>query len=383
MKTQFGVPLMIFVIYMFVDTTRYDEVIFRSCSVFRDLDGNFAGKYDTAARVASHIISPIFVEKYNLLASDLIRMGGPNGMISWSLQDGKAEDVITWRKGEMSEVTNLSQDKEKLVAISSGGIEGPQSIGCYLFKEKKWIWKVDLPQDHWYLIWFVQGRNQIAAVGREYLYFIDSENGTIIKKENTLTKDYRPSGGRTMHVNVSRSGRYLIIWNRSEDRGDDWFPWLWPSPKAKQMVTVWNVIEEKPAIVFKKPEGELDAATFSQDEQYIILSNSDGNVRLWSIEKNNSVKEVRCGSGSYMISSDEFIVLGKRNGATLLRYPDLVPAYEVDGIGVYSYNPPQLKIAISTNGKLLAFQRGCKWSLCLTESQKELWSVWICSQKPE
>ena len=84
------------------------------------------------------------------------RTGETGALIHWSLQNGKAEQSATWEGMGVADLMTIGPDGQCLAAISYRSIDEKHILSCYVFSERNWRWRVDLPDDSYFALWFVQ-----------------------------------------------------------------------------------------------------------------------------------------------------------------------------------------------------------------------------------
>jgi WD40 repeat protein len=315
----------------------------------------------------------------------------PNGSIRfWSIVDGDLKDILDLGKGVWATSLAVSHNGSSIVV----GMLVKDEIACYSITEKKWLWKVRWVEDG--LIGnpmqFTPDDRKVIVLGARNIIAYDAKTGAILQRQVDAK---RFSEGfpeyRTRNNGISASTKYAAFWqgNLEHDEGRSSSRNIWVLVRdieTGKTIAKQGNIQEK----FKNC-----SATFTPDENNLLLGSMDGYIRVWSITEQKVIREWRAhGTGEPVsfekgpapepIHSITFSPSG-RYLATMGGSPSAIRIWDYTAkklihefVEVISSGLPMClgyPIAFSPDGKYFAFeQQG--W-LCLYDSQtwEEKWCV--------
>jgi len=216
----------------------------------------------------------------------------------WSADSGTVEETLRFSPKEEPRSIDGSRAGDCLVATFWNRPEkekhGHSSIACYSLTEHKWTWREDWPNefvDTARRVKFSSDGLKVIATGYKHVVVYDAKTGRKLETIEDPLKDYPLLSMSIRGSVLSPSGRYIVIWQELAPPGHHvWGKWI-----ANKWVTVWDLQTRKEIAKWRKPEYENHCATFTQNEKHILFGSGGGHVRIWSVEKQEIIRDWSLG----------------------------------------------------------------------------------------
>lgn len=303
----------------------------------------------------------------------------------WSVENGKLEDAMEFSRREEPETIDVSLDGE-LMAVAfwnlpaKGERYGHSSIACYSLNEKKWVWRKDWPSkfDAAREVKFSPDGLKVVVIGVKNIHYYDAKTGQKLEVIEEPLKDYPIIGMSVRGSVLSPSGRYFVVWQEKPPPGHHILGKL----IANKWVTVWDLLTRKQIARWKKPEYENICAAFTKDEKNILFGSSEGHIRMWSVEKQEMIREWSVGEisvGYFKFSKDyRYLAIygaGKTFHIIIFDYPEGKKVYHFSDFDcVHGVGDPFPMTFLDTS-KFFAFAESHRVCVYDTKTWNEKWCV--------
>lgn len=308
----------------------------------------------------------------------------------WSIDDGRLRNIIELGKGESAWIITFSH---------AGNLMAVADIGCYSFKENRWLWKFKWLDDRPGLdeifrlraesMIFTPDDTKIFVAGSAYFLVYDSKTGEILEKKGGPFQDYPEIEGCAIRSAFSPSGNLLAVWQEfSTAAHGGW----WKRFKVNKWVTVWDTNKNQVVSRLEKPKSEMCPGVFSTDEREIAFGSRDGQIRVYSIPEQKLVREWKAHSRSKDSKGYPFpviISLALSSGSKYLASKGFGDGG--DEIKIWHFQKGELAhefhnvaseincmaypMAFSPDGKYFALEQQGKLCLYDTQTWQEKWCV--------
>jgi len=177
---------------------------------------------------------------------------------------------------------------------------------------------------------------------------------------------------------LSPSGRYIVVWQEKPPPGHHILGRL----IANQWVTMWDLQTKKQVARWRKPEYENICAAFTKDEKNILFGSSEGHIRMWSVEKQEIIRDWWVGETTvdYLQFSNDYRYLaifgaGKKFHIIIFDYPEGKEVHHFQGFHCVHVEGDPFPMTFLDTSKFFAFADSDRVCVYDTKTWKEKWCV--------
>lgn len=302
----------------------------------------------------------------------------------WSVENGKLEDAMEFSRGEEPRKIDVSPDGE-LMAVAfrifptKGERSGYASIACYSLSEKEWLWRNDWRSKYMAReVKFSPDGLKVIVIGYENILLYDAKTGKKLEIIEEPLKDYPIIGMSIRGSVLSPSGRYFVVWQEKPLPGHHLLGRL----IANKWVTVWDLQTRKQIARWKKPEYENICAVFTKDENNILFGSEEGHIRMWSVEKQEMIREWSVGETTvdYLKFSNDYRYLaifgvGKKFHIIIFDYLEENEVHHFSGFDCVHGEGESFPMTFFNTSKFFTFAESHRLCVYDTQTWQEKWCV--------
>lgn len=289
---------------------------------------------------------------------------------TWDIKDGERKTFAYL--GDDIWITSMVLSHDENYIIVATMTKDFLQLKCYYVNEEKLLWEID-DLDYMDYLSFSEDDQEVIAVGNDAVYRIDSKNGNVIKEIETIRDAYPQHGHISTWAFLSKSGRYLVIWQVQP---------VWSiidlfRSSANKKISVWDITKEKIIASFELLDGGLQTAAFSNDEKSVFLG-SKNEILLWNLEQNKITKRIP-GHAIYMLTNHSkkifaaSLKIKDRFDLYVWKYPSGELETVISPFAINFSKTGKMPVNFDKAGKYCAIERGGTLFLYDTANWNVLW----------
>jgi WD40 repeat protein len=304
------------------------------------------------------------------------------GIKIWKLSNGKKDTILRVGSEEVVHDLIVSRDESKMLISVNCYNDKEDYISCYSLSNFKLLWRttqVNFENG----MGLYTGDSLIVSVGSYDISFLNIFTGKVREQKRSFMKKYLLPKAGGVNALSSPSGRYILYWNDQKIKAF--------SLGLGNKINLWDLVGNS-KVASKIISGfRVWTAAFLPDEQYILVGNNKGLIKLLSlkddkivstwdanISRNINGKKEKSEVDKIIIpeqAADFLAISGKYNGYLALKifnYPEMKLQKILINPEFIDYNWPAV---FSDDGTYLAVSDKGYLSLYTTNDWKCLWRV--------